>query len=212
MNLQKLLFTQAELKTGETRNVGGQLAICVSTNTNFGPMWAIENRLAKFSTQDLSAYIVGVCLKIDARLGLITMKVVKGFSDSAYSTGSTHALELTSFGRYFTLTDDEETDMRHRIADQNSGGIVAAAPTSETVQQRLAAKAEASRTEAILKLSSVVGDENYQWLEGVISAYGQLSNEVSNYQGRKTLTTRPAIAKALKKLQKAMADQPLQSK
>ena len=175
-------------------------------------MWAIENRLAKFSTQDLSAYIVGVCLKIDARLGLITMKVVKGFSDSAYSTGSTHVLELTSFSRYFTLTDDEETDMRHRIADQHSGGVVAAAPTSETVQQRLAAKAEASRTEAILKLSSVVGDENYQWLEGVISAYGQLSNEVSNYQGRKTLTTRPAIAKALKKLQKAMADQPQQSK
>lgn len=212
MNLQKLLFTQAELKAGETLNVEGQLAICVSTDSRFGPMWAIENRLAKFSTQDLAAYIFGVCHKIDARLGLITMRVVKGYSDSAYCTGSTHVLELKSFGRYFSLSDDEETNMRHWMADHHSEGLVAAEPTHETVQQRLAAKAEASHSEAVFKLSSVVGVENYQWLEEVIAAYGQLSGEVSNYQGRKTLTTRPAIAKALKKLQKAMADQPLQSK
>lgn len=120
MNLHDLLFVPAKLKAGETRNIDGQLAICISTNTNLGPLWAIENRMAKFSTHDVAAYIIGVCCKIDARHGLVTMTVVKGLSGTAYKTGTTHVLPLASFGRYFILSPDYEAAIRNWMADQQS--------------------------------------------------------------------------------------------
>lgn len=210
MDLQKLLFTQAELKAGETRNVGGNLAVCVSVCSNFGPLWAIENGFAKFSTQDLSAYIFGICSKVDARRGLVTMKVVRGRIGTAYSTASTHVLPLESFARYFTLSDDEETDLRHWLADSGTDGLVDVPPPAESTQLQLRSSRKLSEGESATKLAAVIGTQNYQWLEAIASAYGQLSAEVSAYSGRNIPATQPAIASALKKLKTVLAGQPPQ--
>ena len=210
MNLHDLLFKPAKLKAGETCMVEGNLAICINPTSRFGDLWAIENRFAKFSTQYLSAYIYGICKRIDPLHGTVTMYVVKGRRDCEYTTGSTHVLALETFSRYFISTDEELADMQRWMDEYAADGQVATPCPVETAEARLRAKVRAYADESEAKLSSVVGAQTYQWLQELTSAYTHLSGAVSNYHGNKTLTNRPAIANSLKKLHKVLAKQPAQ--
>lgn len=190
--------------------VDGNLAICINPTSRFGDLWAIENGFAKFSTQYLSAYIYGICKRIDPLHGTVTMYVVKGRRECEYTTGSTHVLALETFSRYFISTDEELADMQRWMDEYAADGQVATPCPVETAEARLRAKVRAYADESEAKLSSVVGAQTYQWLQELTSAYTHLSGAVSNYHGNKTLTTRPAIANSLKKLHKVLAKQPAQ--
>lgn len=210
MNLHDLLFKPAKLKAGETCMVDGNLAICINPTSRFGDLWAIENRFAKFSTQYLSAYIYAICKRIDPLQGTVTMYVVKGRSDCEYTTGSTHVLTLGTFSRYFISTDEELADMQRWMDEFTVDGQVVSPCPVVTAEEQLRARVRAADAESHAKLSSVVGAQTYQWLQELTAAYSHLSGAVSNYHGNKTLTTRPAIANSLKKLNKVLAKQPEQ--
>ena len=190
--------------------VDNNRAICINPTSRFGDLWAIENRFAKFSTQYLSAYIYAVCKRIDPLHGTVTMYVVKGRHDCEYTTGSTHVLALETFSRYFISTDEELADMQRWMDEYAADGQVVSPCPVETAEERLRAKVRAYADENRTNLSSVVGAQTYQWIQELTSAYTHLSSTVSNYHGRKTLTTRPAIANSLKKLHKVLAKQPVQ--
>jgi hypothetical protein len=210
LNLHDLLFKPAKLKAGETCMVDGNLAICINPTSPFGDLWAIENGFAKFSTQYLPAYIYGICKRIDSLQGLVTMYVVKGRRDCEYTTGSTHVLALETFSRYFISTDEELAEM-HRWMDEYAadGQVVSPCPV-ETAEERFRNRMREDAAQSQANLASVVGAQTYQWLQDLTSAYTHLSGAISNYRGRKTLTTRPAIANSLKKLNKVLAKQPAQ--
>ncbi|MDH4481323.1 MAG: hypothetical protein QE279_01275 [Rhodoferax sp.] len=210
MNLHDLLFKPAKLKVGETRMVDGNLAICINPTSRFGDLWAIENRFAKFSTQYLSAYIYAICKRIDPLHGTVTMYVVRGRRDCEYTTGSTHVLALDTFSRYFISTDEELADMQRWMDEYAADGQVVTPCPVETAEEQLKARVRADAAQSQANLASVVGAQTYQWLEELTAAYSHLSGAVSNYHGNKTLTTRPAIAKSLKKLHKVLAKQPAQ--
>ena len=190
--------------------VDGNLAICINPTSRFGELWAIENRFAKFSTEYLPAYIYAICKRIDPLQGTVTMYVVKGRRDCEYATGSTHVLALETFSRYFISTDEELADMQRWMDEYAADGQVVSSCPVETAEERLRARIRADAAESHAKLSSVVGAQTDQWIQELTSAYTHLSGAVSNYHGRKTLTTRPAIANSLKKLHKVLAKQPVQ--
>jgi hypothetical protein len=118
MNLHDLLFKPAELKAGETKILNGATTLCINPNANRGPLWAIQDRCAWFTTHEHSGYMKGLCRHVSPGKGFVTMEIIKGH----YPAGTLLDIALDEFSRYVNADDAEDAHLKKLLADATSSG------------------------------------------------------------------------------------------
>jgi hypothetical protein len=201
--VNKILNAEIDIKAGETRIEDGQLAMCLSRLASYGggsgPLWAVENQCAQFTTESHAGYLQGICRKVDPIGKTITMEITRGPTWGALAMGKTVTLPISSIRRYHLAPQAGETlvfeseAMRSRILAEQA---------FVEISQREIRKAMA--TEHSQALGSLIGEPVHSALQEVCAHYLKLCEQINAANGACTLMPSPAISRQRRHLLAAL--------
>ena len=204
MNLTDILATPAALRAGETTLIDGQVAMCINPEARYGggagPIWAVENQSAQFTTRRHKAYLEGICRKVQPRRKLLAIEITKGPTWGRFAMGTLVFLHVQSINRYHP-----SSDVGSRLVRQSQvlRSKVVAEQAFEDLS--LAELEQALSCEHQDMISKLLGKANYQLVHALCKDYFHVCMQMQLSQGRCSAVMETRAAKAVQQLAQALS-------
>lgn len=202
--VNQIISADIELKSGETRIVDGQLAMCITPFASYGggsgALWAVENQCVQFTTEAHPTYLEGICRKVDPRKRTVAIEITRGPTWGTLAMGDTAILPITVIRRYHPAPQAGESLI---FESQVMRSQILADHAFNKISQREIR--EALATEHSQVLASLIGEPVHTALQEVCSNYLKLCEQVNVANGACARMPSTAITRQRRALRTALA-------